>query len=238
MIDELKILVKMQKIDDEIGEKEKKKKELPKQLKSLKENVENANYEVQKLKEELDENLKTQKKKELEIQENKGKIDKYKNQLLTIKTNKEYKALNSEINFLGNKNNEIDDVRVELMEEEEQLREDKTVADKEKIRADAELEAKEKKLEAQIEEVTKNIEELRSQRNELAKNLPRQLIKRYGALIKNKGRKAVVFNENNACGGCGFKIRPQLQIDINEGNRIISCENCGRIIVSQNAKED
>lgn len=233
MIEELKFLVKMQKLDDKIGEKEKRKKELPKQLKSLKENVAITTQKVEEVKQKLDENLSTQKKKELEIQDNKAKMDKYRQQLLTIKTNKEYKALNSEVDYLEKKNNKIDDDRVELMEEEEEIREAQAEAQAQKKQADAELQAKEKKLEAKIEEVAKEIDELRTERNTMAKKLPRQLIKRYGALIKNKGRKAVVFNENNACSGCGYKIRPQLQIEINEGNKIISCESCGRIIVSK-----
>jgi len=237
MIEELKILVKMQKLDDKIGKKEKRKLELPKQLKSLKENVSNANQKVDAVKQELEENLSLQKKKELEIQDNKAKMDKYKQQLLIIKTNKEYKALNSEIDFLDKKNNQIDDTRVELMEQEEEAREVLSKSEAQKKEADAELQAKEKKLKAKIDEVTKKIEELRSERNDLAKKLPRQLIKRYGALIKNKGRKAVVFNENNACGGCGYKIRPQLQIEINKGDKIISCESCGRIIVSKEIEE-
>jgi hypothetical protein len=233
MIEELKFLVKMQKLDDKIGEKEKRKKELPKQLKSLKENVAITTQKVEEVKQKLDENLSTQKKKELEIQDNKAKMDKYRQQLLTIKTNKEYKALNSEVDYLEKKNNKIDDDRVELMEEEEEIREAQAEAQAQKKQADAELQAKEKKLEAKIEGVAKEIDELRTERNTMAKKLPRQLIKRYGALIKNKGRKAVVFNENNACSGCGYKIRPQLQIEINEGNKIISCESCGRIIVSK-----
>ncbi|OQX71891.1 MAG: hypothetical protein B6D62_01005 [Candidatus Cloacimonas sp. 4484_275] len=233
MNQQLELLIKMQKCDDIIGEKEKLKKKLPEELNSLKENLKKAVQEVEESKKLLEENLKAQNLKEMDIRENKDKIAKYKNQLLTIKTNKEYKALNSEISHLEAENSQIDDELIELMEEESQLR--KQLKEREEVKKTAEdnLKANEDKLNKKIESVTAEIEKVREERNSYAKNLPRSIIKRYAALIKHKNRKAVVFNENNACSGCGFQIRPQLVIEINEGNRIISCENCGRILVAK-----
>ena len=77
------------------------------------------------------------------------------------------------------------------------------------------------------------IEQIRDKRNEYATKLSRQILKRYASLIKNKNRKAVVFNENNACSGCGFSIRPQLIIEINNKVRLVHCESCGRILVAK-----
>ena len=86
---------------------------------------------------------------------------------------------------------------------------------------------------AKIDVVNKDIVEIRNKRNEFAKNLSSTMVRRYAALIKNKGRKAVVFNENGTCGGCHYKIRPQLLIEIGEANKIINCESCGRMIVAK-----
>ena len=231
MIKELEILNQMQKCDDIISEKGILTKTLPQELSSLIQNLEEANNNLARTENELEENLKFQKLKELDIKSNKDKIEKYKIQLLTIKTNKEYKALNSEISHLETKNSEIDDEQIVLMEEESNIRL-QLEADK-KVQKDAEneLKANEEKLKKKIEEVEKEIAEIRNKRNLLAEGLPKQLVRRYAALIKNKGRKAVVFNENDACSGCGYQIRPQLVIEINEGRKILNCENCGRMLV-------
>ncbi len=229
----LEILIQMQKFDTIIGEKNILTKKLPQQLNSLKQSLKDADETVAATKEELDENLKDQKLKELDIAEHKSKIAKYKNQLLTIETNKEYKALNSEINHLEKKNSTIDDELIGLMETESELKErmaEENVAQK---KASDELKANEAKLEKEIQEVEKEIVELKSNRNELTKDLPRDLIRRYAALIKNRNRKAVVFIDNNACSGCGYTIRPQVAIDIKAGNSVIYCESCGRILVKK-----
>lgn len=222
----------MQKLDKVIGEKNILTKELPQQLNSLKQSLKDADETVAATKSELDENLKDQKLKELDIADNNAKSDKYKNQLLTIETNKEYKALNSEINHLEKQNSGIDDELISLMEVESELKERLGEENKAQKKASDELKANEEKLEKEIQEVQKDIEELKSKRNTLAKDLPRDIIRRYASLIKNKNRKAVVFDDNNACSGCGYTIRPQVAIDIKEGNSVIYCESCGRILVA------
>ena len=231
MKEQLEILIEMQKYDTVIGKKNILTEELPQQLNSLKQSLLDADETVNTTKSELDENLKEQKLKELDIADNNTKIAKYKNQLLTIETNKEYKALNSEINHLEKKNSRIDDELISLMEAESELRDRLEENNKAQKKASDELKANEEKLEKKIQEVQKDIEELKSKRNKKAIELPRDLIRRYGNLIKNKNRKAVVFNDNKACSGCGYTIRPQVEIDIKAGESVIYCESCGRILV-------
>ncbi len=238
MIKELDLLIRMQQKDDIIGERENEAKALPEELNSLKQEFERAEIKLSEAKNELDNNLKDQKLKELDIKENKGKIAKYQNQLLTIKTNKEYKALNSEISHLEIKNSTIDDDLIILMENEADLREKQKKSEAEYQKAENELKDNEEKIKKKIEIVKNDIDRLRNDRNSLAKQIKNtNLVKRYASLIKNKSRKAIVFNEKNACGGCGFKIRPQQAIEINEGKKIINCESCGRMIVPKKSEE-
>jgi len=231
MSKELEILVQMQKKDDIIGEKEILTQSLPKQLNNLKTNLSETEKELTDIKHLLEENQKDQKLNELKIRENNDKIDKYKNQLLAIKTNKEYKALNSEISHLEKKNSSIDDDLIELMESEVELRENLKDSEQRYKTALAELKANEEKLKNRIKEVENQIVDIREERNKIAQGLPTNIVKRYAALIKHKSRKAVVYKINDTCGGCGYRIRPQLIIEIDRGEKLISCENCGRILV-------
>lgn len=230
---ELQVLIDMQKIDDVIGEKQILTKKLPEELSSLLTTLSETSKNFEKVKTILEENKKKQKQNELNIKDNNEKIAKYKNQLLEIKTNKEYKALNSEIGHLEKEKSDVDDKILDLMEQESnikiQLKEAKTTHEL----AEKNLKENEEKLKKRISDVEKEIVDLRAKRNSLAKHLPTNLVKRYAALIKNKNRKAVVFNINNACSGCGYKIRPQLLIELKGANKHISCENCGRMLVNK-----
>jgi len=230
---ELEILIQMQEKDDRIGKKEVLTRTLPEKLSSMKTNLEEAEATKATTKDELDQNILSQKQNELNIKENHEKTAKYKNQLLTIKTNKEYKALNSEISTLDKKNSKIDDEIIILMEEEAKLKERLKLDTAAFEAAQTELQNNEDKLKQEIEVVKTEIDAIRKERNILAKELPINLVKRYGMLIKNKNRKAVSFAENGACSGCGYKIRPQLEIELKAQNKVISCESCGRILLKK-----
>ncbi len=232
MNEQLSVLIKMQKIDDIIGKKEELKSALPKELKELEDNLHEANTVLQNSQKHLEENLKLQKTKEMEIAANKDLIYKYENQLLAIKTNKEYKALNSEIATLKTKNGSIDDELLLIMEEESKLRAQVKDDQSNQKSAENDLKSREDLLKQKMVEVEKEIDQLRNDRNHYAKYIPTGLVKRYASLIKNKNRKAVVCNDNNSCSGCGFHIRPQLQIELERLDKIHHCENCGRMLVA------
>jgi uncharacterized protein len=232
MADQVQILIQMQQFDDKITERNILMKDLPKELNGLRTALEETQIKSDEAAQELENNKKDQKLKELEISSNNEKAAKYKHQLLTIETNKEYKALNSEITHLEDKNSKIDDELIEMMEIEVQMKTTAEEAVKKHNKAQEELAANEKRLEDKIEAVKKETDEIRAERNTLATaNLSTSLIKRYGSLIKTKNRKAIVFNSGNSCSGCGFHLRPQLVIEINTGEKIVNCESCGRMLV-------
>jgi uncharacterized protein len=103
MIDKLKILARMQKFDDEIGRCRELQKILPQQLHTLIDDVETAQAKMQETQNVKDGISKRQKELEGEIKHNNELKHKYGTQLAEIKTNKEYKALNSEITNLTQK---------------------------------------------------------------------------------------------------------------------------------------
>ncbi|MDP8220061.1 MAG: C4-type zinc ribbon domain-containing protein [Candidatus Stygibacter frigidus] len=233
---ELEILIEMQKRDDEISKLQVLIENLPKQLSNLKKNVATAESGLKTVKEEIENNKKEEDKLELEIRSNKDMMGKYQNQLLTIQTNKEYKALNKEVSHLEKKNEDLEDEIVELMEDQEDLRVNQQGFEDDLKSAKQELAENEQRLENEIKEVNKDMEVIRSERKELAKELPMPIVKKYATLIKNRHRKALVYNIGNTCGGCGFMIRPQVMVELHEGEKILFCESCSRIIVLN--KED
>jgi uncharacterized protein len=231
MTEQLKILVQMQTYDDRIGEKEELKILLPKQLHDLIAHVENAQAKVNELQHAQEDKIRQQKQKEIDIKTNIDLMHKYQTQLAEIKTNKEYKALNAEVTSLSAKNSEFETQILTLMEEETTIKDELKVAQADLKQAQKDLEEREGELRMQIEEVDKMITEYKEKRNNLGRGLPLALAKRYVLLIKNKNRKAVVYNNNGTCSGCGFRIRPQLLLELEKQVKMIACENCGRILV-------
>ena len=228
---ELSVLIKMQKIDDKVSELDLLKAKLPKQLEQLISNVKKTQDLLVAVEKKLESNNLKQKTKESEIKTNNELKMKYSHHLEGIKNNKEYKALNSQICTLADKNTVLETEILALLEEETTIKKQKEESINLNKKANENLKANEDILKKEIDKVDAEIEKLKNDRLALAKQISESNVKKYIQLIKNKNRKAVVYNNNNACSGCGFHIRPQILIELNNPVKIIYCENCGRILV-------
>jgi hypothetical protein len=170
---------------------------------------------------------------ELDIKQHQENIKKYSQQLAEIKTNKEYKALNSEIAYLKEKISELESQELELMDEESEFKKKMEIAKAELEKAKKIQREREDELRKKIESLDGEIDNFRAERNKLAQTLPQSLVKQYAKLIKYKNNCAVAYARNGACGACGFVIRPQVRIEIQQRNKINYCENCGRILMEK-----
>ena len=233
MEEQLRTLAKMQKLDDQIGALRLLQQQLPQELNDIIERVDAATANLLGSETERAETEKKQRALEGEIKQNQATIKKYATQLSDIKTNKEYKALNSEIAYLKDKISELESQELELMEEENMAKQ-KVEQDKKDLAA-AEMTKREREgdLREMIESLDAEIDKLRAERTQLAQTLPQNLVRQYANMIKNKGNCAVVYERNGACGGCGFVIRPQIRIALDRRKKINFCESCGRILMEE-----
>ena len=233
MESQLRTLVQMQALDDKIGRYKELQGELPKQLNEILDMVDLATAKLLETETQRAELAKKLRAVEMEIKTHQEQAQKYGRQLSEIKTNKEYKALNSEIAYLHGKISDLESVELEIMDEDNELKK-VSEADKAALAAaEKQKSDKEGDLRAQIDALEAQIEETRNQRNELARSLPTSLIKTYGNMIKNRNNKAVAFVTKGACNICGFNLRPQVRIEIQQRGKVIFCESCGRILIEE-----
>lgn len=228
---DLEMLLDLQEIDDELGELERSKIYLPEMIQKLQGEITNLESEIEGSKTTMQESLKEQKALELEIESHKQQLENYQRQMRTIKTNKEYDALTAE----------IDSKKIEISEKEERVLSLMSTID--------ECQEKESELTSRLQEVKKgNSEQLKhlndqssslqakidnrlEKRNKIAGNIKRQIIGIYERVRKGKGGLVVVPIRKKACGGCFKQIPPQRIQEIRRGDRIFSCDSCGRILI-------
>ena len=229
----LRKLARMQRLEDQIGSLKLLQQELPKELNDIIGHVEQATANLLNSETDRAEIAKKQRALESDIKQHNESIKKYATQLSEIKTNKEYKALNSEIAYLKDKISELESQELLLMDSEaeskKQVERDKGELDE----AEKAKRAREGELRDKIASLDAEIENLRAERNKLAHTLPQNLVKQYGNMIKNKNNCAVVYETNGACGGCGFVIRPQIRIELQLRSKLNYCESCGRILMER-----
>jgi predicted nucleic acid-binding Zn-ribbon protein len=231
----LDLLVRIQNLDDEVEKAESRLAQIPQeraklenQIKAKAEELKNSESRIQELK-------KSNKLKEIEIADNEGKIAKLNTQTFAVKTNEEYRALLKEVEFLKHRNHDIEDEMLGIMEEEEKIR-----SSINQIRIETEEYIA--KAQTRIADLNKESELLKEKQTvakvDLENNfskLPDDVKELYNRIAKFRG-KAVCLIIDNTCTGCFANLTHQFLNELKKGNKILLCDNCGRILVYRDSK--
>ena len=147
-----------------------------------------------------------------------------------VKTNKEYSALQDEINRVKADNSVIEEAILNIFDQVD-IENKGIVAEREILKKEDLAMAEEKKvLAASADEVKVEVDNLRVRRNELAVKVDKNILTRYGRISANKDGLAVVPIIDDSCQGCFGLMPAQVINEVRMKNAIVCCENCTRIL--------
>jgi len=227
--EQLKILARLQEIDDQIDRHEDNLARLPMEVQDIARNLVTIRREVTESKEKLSEIEKDLRQKERDLSVEQEKIRLSEKRLLNIKNQKEYNALSRQVKLGKKVAGETEEAMLELMSQAEALK--KIIEKKEKAYAGFEesLIVKKAEEERTSKEARAALESLNSEKARITQGLDRDYFKRYQTVKKALGN-AVAEIDNGICKGCHMAIPPQLNIRVLKQEEIISCPTCQRIL--------
>ncbi|MBS1773110.1 MAG: hypothetical protein JST82_09620 [Bacteroidetes bacterium] len=230
--EKLTAVLTLQKIDSKIDEIQTLKGELPMEVKDLEDEIEGLQTRIQNIDAEIESinsfiEQKTEAKKEAG-----ALIKKYEKQQDAVKNNREFEAINKEMELqelevkLNDKH--IKDANFELKERAAQrTRTEEKIKDVEEV-----LKGKRKELEKIIAETEKEEKVLADKSAEAKTKVDSRLLSAYERIRGSYSNGlAVVPILRDSCGGCFNVIPPQRQSEIRQHKKIIVCEHCGRVLV-------
>jgi predicted nucleic acid-binding Zn-ribbon protein len=225
-------LYRLQCVDSSIDQIEILRGELPMEVKDLEDEVQGLVNRQTRIEEEINGITEFIEDKKAAIKESEALLVKYEQQSENVKNNREFEAINKEIEMQGLEiklaEKHIRDANEELAEKIKVLDSaKKTIATKDGV-----LTHKKGELEKIIADTEIEEKELRVKSDAARSHIDERLLYSYDR-IRNSYRNglAVVTVERDACGGCFNSIPPQRQSEIRLHKKIIACENCGRILV-------
>ncbi|MCF8448360.1 MAG: hypothetical protein K9G49_00700 [Taibaiella sp.] len=230
--EKLTSVLTLQKIDSKIDEIKTLKGELPMEVKDLEDEIEGLQTRINNIDSEISTieafiETKTNAKKEAQ-----ALIKKYEKQQDNVKNNREFEAINKEMEMqelevrLNDKH--IKDTTFELRD-----RTNARIKTEEKIKDIEEtLKVKRKELEKISVETEKEEKVLAVRSAEAKEKVEARLLTAYDRIRGSyRNGLAVVPIIRDSCGGCFNVIPPQRQSEIRQHKKIIVCEHCGRILV-------
>ncbi len=231
---ELFKLLDLQEIDKRMMELDSFKGDLPEQIENLKTQISVLNEDLSKSKEELAAVKKLNRAMEMDIRSLTDKLNKYQEQIYSVKTNKEYDAITVEIENLERKIEDAELMGVELLEKEEtyttkveQL--EKQIQDLHQFLQEKELELQEKLNQTETEQKI-----LLANRNEIISTIDHRLLATYERIRKGRDGIAIAEIENYTCQACYATIPAQTVMEVRKMDKMINCEVCGRILFTIN----
>jgi hypothetical protein len=166
---------------------------------------------------------------ELEVQSCKEQIDKYRQQQMVLKSNKEFRAMEIEIANVLSKIREHEDQELVLMEDVEKARVNvderrkELAAEEEAVNLDvADLDERMAGIEAEVSAMD-------TRRGEVLADVPEEMLARYERILARRDR-ALVPVEGGICSGCHMKLPPSVAQNILKQEDLVSCDHCGRLL--------
>jgi uncharacterized protein len=157
------------------------------------------------------------------------RLSKYKEQLMEVKTNKEYQAILKEIDAAQNEVRRFEDKILEHMLAADDLgakvkaAEDVLAGDKKEVAADR------IRLDAEVVALEKELESTTAKRAQLAAATSPTLLDTYDTIKARRGT-AVVELKGGYCSACHVRLRPQVANELRRNDIIFQCESCQRIV--------
>jgi len=230
LLEQLRYLVQLQNLQNRKALLLRSRDETPKKIAEIEKEYQQVEAEYLVKKAELDHARKMHRNLEQEVGDLELKINRSKQRMSEVKTNKEYQAMLKEIEELKKEISRKEDQMLELMEKIESF-------SVEMKRQENELESCKNKVEADKEELTEQsaqvIEQLahiEALQEKVRRKLETGILRRCDSLLQRPGGIAVAAVEAGVCQVCHLNIPPQKFIELQRDESIFNCPHCHRFI--------
>ena len=230
MLDQLRCLIEYQALEDKKSRLLRDGEETPKRVAELEKDFESLHDEYVAKKTDWEDSQKAHHALEQSVAELQARVARSKQRMRDLKTNKEFQAMQKE----------VDEAKKEIAGKEETLltlMEGIEVAEREMRGLDQQVQERKAVLDAAMAELEKErsllqdkLDRLEALQEKIREKLGTDLSKRSDFLIQRQAGIAVAAVENGVCQVCHMIIPPQKFIELQRDQDILQCPHCHRFI--------
>ena len=230
MIPDLQLVIQLQSLDQKVSQTQQEVSALPKHLARIEKALDAHLRKLEADRAALSANQKERKQLEGGIQAQEAKISKLRTQMLEAKTNQQYQAFQSEIDFCQGEIRKAEDRTLDLMSEAEPLDRNVKAAELALGQERKQVEAEKQRARARTGADLKILEELKRERHSIVALVSPQVLFTYERLRKKNKGVVVAEAVEDRCRACNMTMRPQFYQDLKKCDQILLCECCHSIL--------
>src|SRR5579862_6985190 len=237
MLPDVQHLMELQQADREILRLNQEVAALPKRVAAIEAKLAGTKAGLDKAKAAVKADEATRRTYENAIQDLQGKISKYRDQSLAVKTNEQYKALLHEIQFAEQDIRANEDKILELMVNAENREKDVKAAEAELKAETAEIEKEKVDAQQRTAEDEKELAEWNAKRDTARAGVDADLLRQYDRVAKHRGS-GLSEARDHKCLACQVMLRPQTYNEVRASTHVVTCESCQRILYYDPANDE
>lgn len=230
MLPDLQHLIHLQEIDTALDRARRRIADIPSLQQALEARAAERAAAVQAVQDRIAATAASRRDVEKEVAGVQARLSKYKDQLMAVKTNKEYQAMQTEIATAEGMVRSYDDRLLELMEASEQEAADLKAAEAAMKAEQGAIAAEQKTLEAEKSTRAAELERLTAERAALTPQISREALTIFERVAHGRKGQALAEARDGLCTVCHVRLRPQVFNEVRRNASIIQCDSCTRIL--------
>jgi uncharacterized protein len=231
MLPDLERLIQLQRLETIIAEAKAAITLHPQRLAALDVRLDEAKRAVESVKEHLKTNHDRRRELEKDVALYQGRLTKFKDQLMAVKTNREYQAIQHEIATAQSDLGSVEEKVLERMLEADELNAASKRAEAALAAQSKQIEAERKTLDQELVSTEASLKESTEARAALMKVLEPRLVALFEQVAKvRKGVAICSATRDGLCSLCHVRLRPSVFQQIRHNDTIVQCESCQRVL--------
>jgi predicted nucleic acid-binding Zn-ribbon protein len=227
---DLRNLIALQDLELNITRLQKQSSEIPGKTKTLENELARIRDEHDREVSQSKDLVNQRRNFEGEVEVLQTRLSRLKDQLMTVKTNKEYTAMLHEIQAAEDQIRREEDKILDIMEKTEDMDQVLKKAEQEMLKKSAEIQEEIRKTAESAPKMESELARLQEEKNMVEKTIGNELLARYRRIAKACKGVALAEARDELCSACHVRIRPQMYAELIQTDNIYACDSCSRIL--------
>ena len=229
---EISRLIALQKLDSDAQDAERRLASEPERRLALEATLETARQHMAAARDRVADNQAARRAIEKDVAMHQGRLSKFREQAMAVKTNQEYQAIQHEIAFAQTEIKALEDKILELMLEADECASAAKRAELQLAADQKTVERDKAALTAECTELQSLVERLRLERRGLVGAIDPSVMATFEMVSRRRHGVAVAEARDGICTICHVRLRPQVFNSVLRNEQVIQCDSCLRILFS------
>ena len=230
MLPDLKLLIELQSLDSAAERLRRRMADIPAEQAALDSRLAELTSAVASVKERTAASQTARREIEKDLAAVQTRLTKYKDQLMEVKTNKEYHAMQTEIAAAEALVRREEDRLLERMEEAETLAAELKAAETALKAGTSEVAASRKQMDSERAATEAELARTNDERGRVAASVSPTALALFERVSKHRKGLAMSEAKDGLCTQCHVRLRPQVYNELRRNESVMQCESCSRIL--------